>query len=280
MRQLVRFGVQQALSCLLPVAVFAMLAVTRVVSGPVPPYDLMLIGCLAATAVLWLTRVESTREVLVIALFHAAGLALELFKVKTGSWAYPQPAYTKIAGVPLYSGFMYAAVGSYMCQAWRRLDLVLVDYRPIATSIVAGGIYANFFTHYWLPDLRVVGALALVAITWRTRVCYRVGEVRYRMPLAVSFVLIGWFLWLAENIATFFGAWQYPNQGDVWRMVHVSKFGSWALLVSVSFVLVGSLKRLDRRRRGEAGSDFDPLPPTLVSQSGTAASSPETARST
>ncbi|MEV7230076.1 MULTISPECIES: DUF817 domain-containing protein [Polymorphospora] len=257
MRQLVRFGIQQALSCVFAVVLFGMLAVTEVWTTPIPRYDLLLIGCLLLTAVLWLARVETTREVLVIGVFHLVGLALELFKVRAGSWAYPEDAYTKIGGVPLYSGFMYAAVGSYMCQAWRRLDLALTGYRPVPTSIAAAGVYANFFTHHWLPDLRLLGALALVATTWRTTVSYRVGTVRYRMPLSVSFVLIGLFLWLAENAATFLGAWQYPDQGDIWRMVHLSKFGSWALLVSVSFVLVASLKRLDARSRGEAGSDFD-----------------------
>ena len=259
MRQLVRFGVQQALSCLFAAAVFTMLAVTRVWSTPVPRYDMLLIGCLVLTGALWVSGIETTHEVMVVALFHLIGLALELFKVRTGSWAYPEHAYTKVFGVPLYSGFMYAAVGSYMCQAWRRLDLVVIDYRPVVTSVAAAAVYANFFTHHWWPDLRLVGALAVVAATWRTTVSYRLGEVRYRMPLAVSLLLIGGFLWLAENAATFLGAWQYPNQSDIWRMVHVSKFGSWALLVSVSFVLVASLKRLDYRRRGVGRSDFDPV---------------------
>jgi uncharacterized membrane protein YoaT (DUF817 family) len=256
-RQLVRFGVQEALSCVFAVAVFGLLVLSRVIETPIPRYDLLLAGCVLITVTLWLTGVETGREVLVIALFHAVGLALELFKVRAGSWSYPEDAYTKIAGVPLYSGFMYAAVGSYLCQAWRRLDLVLIDYRPVPTGLAAAAVYANFFTHHWLPDVRLLGAAALLAATWRTTVTYRVGTVRYRMPLALSFVLIGGFLWLAENAATYLGAWQYPDQADLWRAVHVSKFGSWALLVSVSFVMVASLRRLDRRRRGEERSDYD-----------------------
>jgi hypothetical protein len=49
--------------------------------------------------------------------------------------------------------------------------------------------------------------------------------------------------------------------------VHVSKFGSWALLVSVSFVLVAALKRLDIRRRGMGASDYDLPMPALSSRS-------------
>jgi uncharacterized membrane protein YoaT (DUF817 family) len=257
LRQLIRFATQQVLSCVFAVTVFGMLALTQVIPTPLPRYDMMLIICLLFTLGMWLTKLETTREVLVVFLFHLVGLALELFKVQTGSWEYPDPAYTKVLGVPLFSGFMYAAVGSYMCQAWRRLDLVLLDYRPLPTSIAAAAIYANFFTNHWLPDLRVLAAAALLVAVWPTKVCYLVDGVRYRMPLAVSFALIGAALWLAENMGTLVGAWRYPDQQEHWHAVHVAKFGSWALMVSVSFVLVASLKRLDCRWRGEVGSDFE-----------------------
>jgi uncharacterized membrane protein YoaT (DUF817 family) len=262
-----RFAWLEGLSCAFAAAVFVLLAVSKVWHGPIPRYDFLLLGCLLVTGLLWVTGVETGREVLVIGLFHVVGLALELFKVRVGSWSYPEDAYTKILGVPLYSGFMYAAVGSYLCQAWRRLELGLIDYRPVPTAIAAAAVYANFFTHHWLPDLRLLGAFLLIAATWRTTVTFRVGETRYRIPLWLSFVLIGGFLWLAENAATLLGAWQYPDQTDVWRMVHVSKFGSWALLVSVSFVLVAALKRLDIRRRGVGASDYDLPMPALSSRS-------------
>jgi uncharacterized membrane protein YoaT (DUF817 family) len=53
------------------------------------------------------------------------------------------------------------------------------------------------------------------------------------MPLSLSFILIGFFIWIAENIATFFGAWQYPNQRDGWSLVHLGKVSSCVLLVIV-----------------------------------------------
>jgi uncharacterized membrane protein YoaT (DUF817 family) len=31
-------------------------------------------------------------------------------------------------------------------------------------------------------------------------------------PLMLAFVLIGFFIWLAESISTFWGVWSYPNQ--------------------------------------------------------------------
>jgi hypothetical protein len=115
----------------------------------------------------------------------------------------------------------------------------------VATTVLALAIYANFFTHHWIVDLRLPIALLLLIVLRKTWVFYRVGVRRYRMPLALSFALIGFFLWIAENTGTFLDAWNYPDQVDVWRLVHPAKFGAWALLVSMSFVLVASVKALE-----------------------------------
>src|SRR3712207_2982826 len=147
---------------------------------------------------------------------------------------------------------MYAAVGSYVCQAWRRLDLRITGYRPWATACVAGLIYLNFFTSHVAVDVRVLLALALLVVTRRTWVHFTVGVRRYAMPLSVSFVLIGCFLWAAENAATFLRAWQYPSQESVWTLVHAAKLGSWSLLVVVSIVLVAAVKAYEGRLYGSA----------------------------
>ncbi|MNJ02095.1 hypothetical protein D3C73_1619350 [compost metagenome] len=67
------------------------------------------------------------------------------------------------------------------------------------------------------------------------------------MPLVLSFALIGFFIWIAENIATFFKAWEYPNQAGAWQLVHLGKVSSWLLLVIVSFLIVASLKLVKGR---------------------------------
>jgi uncharacterized membrane protein YoaT (DUF817 family) len=143
-------------------------------------------------------------------------------------------------------------------RAWRLLGLRLTRYRPWPTAVLAALVYANFITHHVIVDLRVVLALLLVATTWGTWVHYTVGAVRYRMPLSLSFVLIGVFLWLAENLSTVFEAYRYPDQADGRTMVHVGKLGSWALLVVVSFVLVASWKtshlREESLRHPEGGA--------------------------
>lgn len=245
--QLARFGLLELRSCLFAGAVFAGLLVAYAVPLPVADYDFLLAWCLLVTALFWVTGLESWREVAVIGGFHLIGLALELFKVHVGSWSYPGDAVTKVAGVPLFSGFMYAAVGSYICQAWHQFDLRVDGYRPLPATLVAVAVYANFYTHHWLPDLRIALAALGLLVLRRTTIHFTVGRSRYRMPLALAFVLIGLFLWVAENAATFLDAWKYPGQIEVWEAVHTAKIGAWALLVTMSFVLVATVKAQEGR---------------------------------
>ncbi|WP_159618072.1 DUF817 domain-containing protein [Ruania rhizosphaerae] len=252
--QLTRFTWLEVQCCLFPLAIFAGLAASAVVDLPIARYDALLVYALAVTVLFWVLRLETGREVAVIFGFHLIGLALEVFKVHVGSWSYPDEGLLRVGGVPLYSGFMYAAVGSYICQAFRRFELRVDHFPVVPTAMLAVAAYANFYTHHWLPDVRWLIAAGFVVMLWRSRVAFTVGQARYRMPLSVSFVLIGFFLWVAENAGTFLGAWQYPSQAQIWEMVHTGKWGSWALLVSLSFVLVAAVKMREGRFYGEPGA--------------------------
>lgn len=243
-KQLVIFGWEQALSCLFPVVIFISLALTQIVPLPfLPRYDWLLIICLLMQW--WMVRsgLETRDELKVITLFHIIGLALEIFKVNMGSWAYPEEGYFKVFGVPLYSGFMYASVASYLCQAWRRLNVELIRWPSLWLVVpLAAAIYLNFFTHHYWIDIRWWLCGLVIIVFWHAWVRFEVGSTPYRMPIVFSFVLIGFFIWIAENIATFFGAWEYPNQTKAWSLVHIGKLSSWLLLVIVSFLIVASLK--------------------------------------
>lgn len=239
-----RFVWLQALSSIFGISVFLILAFTRIVHIPgVPRYDLIFILCLAVQWILVRSKLETWDEVKVISLFHVIGLVLEVYKISIGSWSYPEDGYLKIGGVPLYSGFMYAAVASYITQAWRRFDLKMKPLPPgwLAVSLCAA-IYLNFFTNHYLPDIRWwLGALVMVLYT-PTKCFFTVNQRRLWLPLSCAFILIGLFIWVAENISTFLGAWQYPNQQQAWTMVHNSKISSWFLLVIISYILVAWLK--------------------------------------
>ena len=243
---LIRFAKLQALSCIFPFTLIAVLALTKQFSIPgLPRYDLILVAGLLIQVFMFVARLETKDEVKVICVFHALGLALETFKKSVGSWSYPDCAYTKVGDVPLYSGFMYASVASYMCQAWRRLKLEITGW-PLQWVVVllSSAVYINFFTNRFLPDIRwpMVG-LILIAFR-RTRVSYTVTNAPQSMPLPMSFFLIGLFVYFAENIATRLCAWQYPHQAEGWQPVHWQKLGSWALLTIVSFIVVATLKRV------------------------------------
>lgn len=254
-KQLTLFGYLQAISCIFPVLIFISLGVSSILRLPavLPRYDLLLLVCVAAQIILYKTGIETRDEVYVITVFHLIGLVLEIYKVNRGSWSYPEEAYTKILGVPLYAGFMYASVGSYICQAWRNLDLETIDWPRDLYAWVAGvAIYVNFFSNAWLPDVRVYIGIALLFIFRRTRFSFRLGANRYTMHALLSFVIIGFFIWLAENIATFYGAWKYAYQHAGWKMVSAHKITSWSLLVIVSIILVGQLKRIKENRASKA----------------------------
>ena len=85
----------------------------------------------------------------------------------------------------------------------------------------------QFFTHHFLYDFRWFLTLLLFIVFFRTFVEFSLRGFTYKIPLVLSFFLIGFFIWIAENIATFFGAWQYPNQREAWNLVHLSKISSW-----------------------------------------------------
>lgn len=238
------FGYKEAISCLFPAYVFIMLALTRFVEVPgIARYDLMLVACLLMQILMYVSGLESKREVLVICAFHFLGISMEMFKVAHGSWAYPSPALTKIYNVPLYSGFMYASVASYICQAWRNFDLKFVHWPslPIST-LLAILIYGNFFTNRYIPDLRMVIFLFLAIAFFKTSVLFNTNGRTRAMPMLLSFFLIAIFIWIGENICTFLGAWHYPHQKAGWSVVKLQIMSSWFLLVIVSVIIVAILK--------------------------------------
>jgi uncharacterized membrane protein YoaT (DUF817 family) len=187
-------------------------------------------------------RLETLSEAKVILLFHITGTVMEIFKLHMGSWDYPGEGLLKIAGVPLFSGFMYASVGSFMARAIRLFDMRFTPYPPFWTSVaLATLIYVNFFTHHYLPDIRIGLFAATVLLFARTRIYFRIGRW-FWMPLPLAAFLSSFFLWIAENVGTYTKTWIYAGQ-SAHQMVSFAKLGSWYLLLYVSFVSVTLVMR-------------------------------------
>ncbi|MBF0686977.1 MAG: DUF817 domain-containing protein [Cellulomonas sp.] len=201
--------------------------------------DALTLAALALQVGMLASRLETLREMRVVLLFHVVGTAMELFKTDVGSWSYAAEGVLRVGAVPLFSGFMYGAVGSYLVRVFRIFELRFDRYpRRWVTAVLAVAIYVNFFTHHWVADARWVLLAGVVVVYGRSVMHFRVHAARLRMPLLLAFTLVAAFIWAAENVATFAGAWLYPSQVDGWVVVGGSKLVSWFLLMIISVVLV------------------------------------------
>jgi len=256
--EFVSFGVKQAWSCLFGGLMLGLLLVTFLVypaDAPLPRYDFLTLAALGIQAAMLATKLETWEEARVIFAFHVVGTIMELFKTSAGSWIYPEPAFLTIGDVPLFSGFMYAAVGSFIARSWRIMDFRFARFPPIWVQVLlAVAVYVNFFSHHWLPDIRL-GLFVASALIYGPCVLYYRPDLKERsMPLLLGLVLVALFIWFAENMGTFARAWVYPSQGDGWHPVSLDKLGSWYLLMLISFVLVAAV----HRRKAESTAAIDP----------------------
>jgi uncharacterized membrane protein YoaT (DUF817 family) len=258
--EFVVFGLKQAAACVFAGSFLFLLAISAHISIPgLARYDFLFLSAIAIQIVLVAIRLENWREVGVLSVFHLIGVGLELFKTSPSirSWSYPEPAFFHLKTVPLYSGFMYASVASYIMQAWRLMRVRLTEFPSFILAVgLCVAIYTNFFTDHYMVDLRWPLALCVLVLFRRTQVNFVVTNVERRMPLALSFLLIGFFIWVAENIATYFGAWQYPHQKRQWAIVGPTKISSWMLLVIISFIIVAALKEIfPKQQEGFSAED-------------------------
>lgn len=241
------FGLKQAWACLFGGAMLALLVGTHFyypAGAPIARYDFLVIAAVALQALLLALKLEHLDEAVVILAFHVVGTIMEVFKTAHGSWIYPEASLLRIGGVPLFSGFMYACVGSYIARAWRIFDFRFVRYPPAwAAWTMALLAYANFFTHHFVPDIRWALFAFCVVIFGPAWIVYTPDQTPRRMPLLLAGVLAAFFIWVAENLGTFAKAWVYPNQKAGWAMVSIAKLGSWYLLINLSFVLVTLVRR-------------------------------------
>lgn len=255
--ELVVFGLKQAWACVFGAVMLVLLVTARMLypdDAPLARADALVLAAVAVQVAMLALRLESLREMGVIALFHLVGTAMEVFKTAVGSWAYETDGLLRIGEVPLYTGFMYAAVGSYMVRVMRLFDLRFTRYPPLlATAALAAAIYANFFTHPYLPDARWVLLAATLLLYGRCVMSLRVHRRApwRRLPVIAAFLGVAGLLWIAENVGTAAGAWIYPHQRAGWELVPASKLVSWLLLMMVSVVLVTLVHRPRRPERAQ-----------------------------
>jgi len=245
--EFLRFGVKQGWACLFGGAMLGLIAATYLWyprGAALSRYDFLFLAALVVQVAMLCFRLETFEEAKVILLFHVVGTAMEVFKTTVGSWVYPEHAFFRIAGVPLFSGFMYASIGSYIARSWRLFDFRFTGHPPLwSLYLLSIAIYVNFFAHHYAVDIRIGLFIVVAALFGRSWIHYRIWHVRRRMPLLLGLFLVALFIWFAENVGTLTQTWLYPHQRAAWSMVSVGKLSSWFLLLIISYVMVAVVNR-------------------------------------
>ncbi|WP_019961606.1 DUF817 domain-containing protein [Woodsholea maritima] len=243
--EFIAFGIKQGWACLFGALMLLLLLGSFLVypaDAPLARYDFITVCALAIQIAMLGLKLETWEEAGVILAFHLVGTVMELYKTHMGSWIYPEASVLRIGDVPLFSGFMYACVGSYIARVWRLFHFEFDRFPPLwAQGLLALGVYINFFTHHFMLDVRwglffVSALLYLPCVIW-----FRPDQARRCMPLGIGLFLVALFIWFAENIATYANAWRYPGQDQTWHWVSLNKLGAWYLLMIISFVLVAAI---------------------------------------
>lgn len=244
--EFIMFGLKMAWACLFAGLMLLAIIATKLLwpeGAALARYDFLVIYALSIQVALLYFKMESWAEARVILLFHISGTIMEVFKLHMGSWGYPEAGLLKIFGVPLFSGFMYASVGSFIARAIRVFDMKFERYPPFwTTAVLALAIYANFFSHHFIWDIRYALFAATLMVFWRVRIHFTPFGHRLWMPLILAAALASLFLYLAENIGTLTGTWLYAGSHE-FSFTNITKLGSWYLLLFVSFVQVTFVNR-------------------------------------
>lgn len=245
--EFLRFGVKEGWACLFGGIMVALLLGTHLFypkDAMLARYDFLVLASIAVQAALLYFRLETPAEAMVILVYHLTGTVMEVFKVAAGSWIYPEPGMLRFVGVPLFTGFMYAAIGSYIFRCWRLFEFRFTSHPPLwALALLSCAIYLNFFAHHYLWDMRYALFAATAALFWRTKIHYRPWHKWRSMPMLLGLFLVALFIWFAENIDTFSRVWLYPHQVEAWSFVALPKLGSWFLLMIISYTLVAAFNR-------------------------------------
>lgn len=228
---------------------------TELITVPViSRYDFIFLSAIGFQIFMLVFRFERLKEFFVIILFHILATIMELFKTspEIGSWTYPGTANAifVLGTVPLFTGFLYSAIGSYISRAFIFLKLSYEHFpKYFHLWIIATLIYLNFFTHHFFYDIRYFLFVYVFIIFFKTKVHFQVYQKQRSMPFLLTAILTALFVWIAENIGTFTTIWLYPSQLENWHLVSFGKLGSWFLLLILSFELVSIIYK-DRLKRG------------------------------
>ena len=237
------FVLKQAWACLFGASLLVVIVAVRLWypdDASLAPNDFLTLAAIAIQVIMVATRLETGRELWVIVLFHVTGTAMELFKTDMGSWMYAADGVLRIGGVPAVQRIH---VRRRRLVHGARLPALRPRLHPLSATLAHRDRRRGDLRELLHPPLDLGPALGAgrspSSLLWaRTTMYVRVWRKVIRMPLLAAFGGVAVFIYLAENIATWAGAWAYPDQLDGWHPVSITKLVSWFLLMIISVVLV------------------------------------------
>jgi len=247
--ELLHFGLANIKASYFGIFLLLLLLLTHFVEVPLlSRYDFIFLSAVVYQVVALVSGHEKLREFAVIFVFHIVATGMELFKTNPaiGSWAYPEvgAAVFAVATVPLFTGFLYSAVGSYISSAFKYLNLRYENFPAYHHIwIISVLIYINFFTHHFVYDIRYLLFLYIGVVFAKTVIRFKTYKKEWHLPFILSGFLMALFVWIAENVGSYSRVWLYPTQVDGWHLVSLHKLESWFLLLILSFALVSIVYR-------------------------------------
>lgn len=250
LNQFLIFSRKQAYSALFGGVLLFFIMLTKFVTIPgIYRYDLLFIIAIITQVVLVTLKLETKKEVIFILIFHLLAMCMEIFKVYIGSWIYPSKAILSIYGVPLFTGFMYSAIGSYMVRAWKINEFRFVDLPKQPYLLLLGLlIYLNFFSNHYIVDLRYFMFIFAIILFWKTKFYVKITDRIIQIHPLLANALTAFVIWMSEQVGTFARIWLYPHQEYAWRPVGLHMFTSWYMLLILSFAIVASLMRTESNK--------------------------------
>ncbi len=235
------FAVTQAWAGLFGLLLLGAVWVTQSVTLPwFGRYDWLLIFAVMIQAIMLLARLQKPTELLIVAVFYLLGLGIEVFQTSSAvqAWAYPDSGSLVLGNAPLFAGFLYAAIGSYIFRLWRITRMEFTNYpRQRYAALLALAIYINFFTAHVLYDVSYLLLLAALILFWRTRASYVNNGKKRHMPFLLPVLIAPLLILLAEKFAAFAQLWVYTEEPN-----SLSKILTWLLLLLFSCIIVDLLR--------------------------------------
>ncbi len=232
--------------CLISVFFPILLGIGFLITLKIPhKFDLLFIYAIIIQIILVKIKYETLRETLVILIFHLIGLTMEIVEVRiNGSWTYhADGTWLALFGIPLFTGFMYASMGSFASKAYDEMKMKIDNY-PKNKYLYPYSlfVYLNFMTNNHIFDFRWILMATIILLIWKCKINFKLLDRIFWMPANIACGLTAFFILIVENIATYLRVWSYPNQIHGWKIVGFDKFTSWYLLFAVSFIVVYGVK--------------------------------------